>query len=68
MALTLLRQQTLSSITPRSHSDNPLEMLATSKKLNHNALKTKLYLSALQQAFKELQLLQPLKFSELVTA
>jgi DDE superfamily endonuclease len=40
-----------------------LEMLATSKKLNHTALKTKLYISALQQAFKELQSLQPLQFS-----
>ena len=36
-----------------------LEMLKVATKLNHYALKTKLYLSALQQAYLELQKLQP---------
>jgi DDE superfamily endonuclease len=37
-----------------------LEMLKVTTKLNHYALKTKLYLSALQQAYRELQKLQPI--------
>jgi hypothetical protein len=37
-----------------------LEMLKVATKLNHYALKTKLYLSALQQAYHELQNLQPI--------
>jgi hypothetical protein len=37
-----------------------LEMLKISTKLNHYALKTKLYLSALQQAYRELQNLHPI--------
>lgn len=37
-----------------------LEMLKVATKLNHYALKTKLYLSALQQAYQELQKLQPI--------
>lgn len=36
-----------------------LEMLKVATKLNHYALKTKLYLSALQQAYQELQKFQP---------
>jgi hypothetical protein len=36
-----------------------LEMLKVATKLNHYALKTKLYLSALQQAYQELQKLHP---------
>ncbi len=38
-----------------------LEMLKISDNLNHFALKTKIYISALQSAFAELQKLQPLK-------
>lgn len=37
-----------------------LEMLKVATKLNHYALKTKLYLSALQHAYLELQKLQPI--------
>lgn len=37
-----------------------LEMLKVATKLNHYALKTKLYLSALQQAYQELQKFQPI--------
>ncbi len=35
-------------------------MLKVATKLNHYTLKTKLYLSALQQAYLELQKLQPI--------
>lgn len=45
-----------------------LEMLKVATKLNHYALKTKLYLSALQQAFLELQKLQPISLSAGLTA
>lgn len=37
-----------------------LEMLKVSTKLNHYAIKAKLYLVALQQAFRELQTLRPI--------
>lgn len=37
-----------------------LEMLKVATKLNHYALKTKLYLSALQHAYQELQKFQPI--------
>lgn len=37
-----------------------LEMLKVSTKLNHYAIKAKLYLAALHQAFRELQNLQPI--------
>lgn len=40
-----------------------LEMLKVTTKLNHYALKTKLYLSALHQAYLELQKLQPISLS-----
>lgn len=39
-----------------------LEWLRTQTKLNHYALKTKLYLAALRSAFDQLQALQPLRF------
>jgi hypothetical protein len=39
-----------------------LEWLRTQTKLNHYALKSKLYLSALLSAFQSLQALQPLRF------
>lgn len=39
-----------------------LEWLRTQTKLNHYALKTKLYLAALHSAFDQLQALQPLRF------
>ncbi len=39
------------------------EMLKFSSKLNHFALKTKIYISALRTAFEELQKLQPLKIT-----
>ncbi len=42
-----------------------LEMLKVATKLNHYALKTKLYLSALQQAYHELQKLHPISLSAL---
>ena len=38
-----------------------LEMFKISNKLNHFALKSKIYINALQSAFAELQKLQPLK-------
>jgi hypothetical protein len=38
-------------------------MLKFSGKLNHFALKTKIYISALRTAFEELQKLQPLKIT-----
>ena len=40
-----------------------LEMLRFSGRLNHFALKAKIYISALQSAFSELQKLQPLKIT-----
>ena len=40
-----------------------LEMLRISSSLNHFALKAKIYISALQSAFSELQKLQPLKIT-----
>jgi hypothetical protein len=40
-----------------------LEMLRFSSRLNHFALKAKIYISALQSAFSELQKLQPLKIT-----
>ncbi len=40
-----------------------LEMLKVATKLNHYALKNKLYLSALQHAYRELQILQPISLS-----
>ncbi len=40
-----------------------LEMLKVATKLNHYALKTKLYLSALQHAYRELKTLQPISLS-----
>lgn len=45
-----------------------LEMLKVATKLNHYALKTKLYLSALQQAYRELQKLQPVSLPAGLTA
>lgn len=42
-----------------------LEMLSVSKKLNHTALKSKLYISALQRAFEELRKLEPIQFQNL---
>jgi DDE superfamily endonuclease len=42
-----------------------LERLSVSKKLNQTALKTKLYVAALQQAFEELRKLQPIQFQDL---
>lgn len=40
-----------------------LEMLRCSTKLNHSALKTKLYIAAVHQAFEELRKLQPMHFN-----
>lgn len=40
-----------------------LEMIKFSSKLNHFALKAKIYISALHTAFAELQKLQPLKIT-----
>jgi len=40
-----------------------LEMLRFSSRLNHSALKAKIYISALRSAFSELQKLQPLKIT-----
>jgi hypothetical protein len=42
-----------------------LEMLSVSKKLNHTALKSKLYLSAIRTAFEELRELQPIQLADL---
>lgn len=42
-----------------------LEWLRTRTKLNHYALKSKIYLSALLSAFQTLQALQPLRFAQL---
>ena len=41
-----------------------LESLRTQTKLNHYALKSKIYLSALLSAFQSLQALQPLRFAQ----
>jgi hypothetical protein len=41
-----------------------LEWLRTQTKLNHYALKAKIYLSALLSAFQSLQALQPLRFAQ----
>jgi hypothetical protein len=41
-----------------------LEWLRTQTKLNHYALKSKIYLSALLSAFQALQALQPLRFAQ----
>lgn len=41
-----------------------LEWLRTQTKLNHYALKAKIYLSALLSAFQSLQALQPLRFTQ----
>lgn len=45
-----------------------LEMLKVATKLNHYALKTKLYLSALHQAYLELQKLQPISLPAAIPA
>lgn len=45
-----------------------LEMLKVSTKLNHYAIKSKLYLAALQQAFHELRKLQPISLVATNTA
>lgn len=43
-----------------------LELLSVSKKLNHTALKSKLYLSALKSAFEELSKLRPVNLQTLL--
>jgi hypothetical protein len=45
-----------------------LEMLKVATKLNHYALKSKLYLSALQHAYLELQKLQPISLPAAISA
>lgn len=42
-----------------------LEMLSIAKKLNHMALKSKLYIFALQRAFEELRKLEPIQLQNL---
>ncbi|HSN76785.1 MAG TPA: IS701 family transposase, partial [Anaerolineae bacterium] len=42
-----------------------LERLRSGTKLNHYALKTKLYVAALQSAFEQLQTMQPFRFASL---
>lgn len=42
---------------------NKLEMLKVETKTNHFALKTKLYVNALQSAFKLLEKMNPVQFS-----
>lgn len=42
-----------------------LERLRSGTKLNHYALKTKLYVAALQSAFEQLQSMQPFRFASL---
>lgn len=42
-----------------------LEMLSISKKLNHTALKSKIYISALKRAFEELRTLEPIQLQNL---
>lgn len=42
---------------------NKLEMLKVETKTNHFALKTKLYVNALQSAFKPLEKMNPVQFS-----
>jgi hypothetical protein len=41
-----------------------LEWLRTQTQLNHYALKTKIYLSALHSAFQSLQAMEPLRFAQ----
>jgi hypothetical protein len=66
---SLAKSPTRTPITQTTHfvaapwSFTKLELLKVRTKKNYYALKSQLYLAALQSAFDTLQLLQPVRFS-----